>query len=78
MLDRLEQRGLLVREIHPNDRRSFALRLTRTGKPLANKVRKVLEKLEAAVLKSLRKADAAGFRAVVEAIEQAARAAPRQ
>ena len=72
VINRLEKRGLLVREIHPEDRRSFALHLTRTGKPVANKVRKTLEKLEAAVLGALRKADAKGFRATVDAIEKAA------
>ena len=72
ILNRLEERRLIVREIHPDDRRSFALHLTRAGKPLANKVRKTLEKLEAAVFASLRKADSKGFRATVEAIEKAA------
>jgi len=72
VINRLEQRALLVREIHPDDRRSFALVLTKTGKPLADQVRKTLEKLEAAVRKSLRKTDAAGFRATVAAIEKAA------
>ena len=72
IINRLEDRDLLAREIHPKDRRSFALQLTRTGKPLANKVRKALERLEAAALESLGKADVSRFRAVVEAIEQAA------
>ena len=35
ILNRLEDRGLITREIHPDDRRSVLLRLTRDGKPVA-------------------------------------------
>lgn len=34
MIDRLEQRGLIVRAVNPNDRRSFVLSLTADGQTL--------------------------------------------
>lgn len=38
MIDRLEKRGLLVREANPDDRRQFKLRLTSEGTTLAQKL----------------------------------------
>jgi DNA-binding MarR family transcriptional regulator len=38
ILDRLERRGLVIREINPNDRRSFVVRPTRGGERAAKKV----------------------------------------
>jgi MarR family transcriptional regulator, organic hydroperoxide resistance regulator len=38
ILDRLEMRGLVSREINPNDRRSFVVRPTRGGERAAKKV----------------------------------------
>lgn len=38
ILDRLERRGLVAREINPNDRRSFVVRPTRGGARAAKKV----------------------------------------
>jgi DNA-binding MarR family transcriptional regulator len=72
ILNRLEDRGLVAREIHPDDRRSYLLRLTRKGKPLATKVRRSLERLEAAALRGATQQQVAAFVAVVEAIQAAA------
>lgn len=38
ILDRLERRGLVAREINPNDRRSFVVRPKRGGARAAKKV----------------------------------------
>lgn len=72
ILNRLEDRGLIAREIHPDDRRSYLLRVTREGKPLASKARRTLEQLEAAALASVSRQQLAGFVAVIEAIQAAA------
>jgi DNA-binding MarR family transcriptional regulator len=72
ILNRLEERGLIVREIHPEDRRSVLLRLTRAGKPVASKARRTLERLEAAALSGVSEQQEAAFVAVIEAIQTAA------
>lgn len=72
ILNRLEDRGLIDREIHPDDRRSVLLRLTRDGKPLAASARRTLERLEAAALSGLSEQQVASFVAVIEAIQTAA------
>lgn len=72
ILNRLEDRGLIAREIHPDDRRSYLLRLTRDGRPLATKARRTFERLEAAALSCVGERQAAAFIAVIEAIQAAA------
>ena len=72
ILNRLEDRGLIAREVHPDDRRSYLLRLTRDGKPLASGARRTLERLEAAVLSRLSEQQVASFVGVIEAIQTAA------
>jgi DNA-binding MarR family transcriptional regulator len=72
ILDRLENRGLITREAHPDDRRSYLLHLTRDGKPVAQKVRKTLERLEAEVLAGVGEQRVAAFVAVTQAIQAAA------
>ena len=52
VLDRLESRGLITRESSRKDRRSFVIGLTRAGKAKAANVHRVLERLEAGVLRS--------------------------
>jgi DNA-binding MarR family transcriptional regulator len=71
IVDRLEKRGLVERTIHPDDRRSFMLKLTREGAVLARRIRTTLERLEARVLERLDPSDVRAFTAVLEAIEQA-------
>jgi len=72
ILNRLEERGLILREIHPQDRRSYLLRLTRTGRPLANKVRRELEHMEAAVFAHLSEPQIQVFLLALRAIGAAA------
>jgi DNA-binding MarR family transcriptional regulator len=72
ILNRLEDRGLIAREVHPDDRRSYLLRLTRDGKPVASKARRTLERLEAAALFCVSEQQVASFTAVIEAIQTAA------
>ena len=72
ILNRLEDRGLIAREIHPDDRRSYLLRLTRQGRPPASKARRTLERLEAGALSCVNEQQVAGFVAVIEAIQAAA------
>jgi len=51
VLDRLVARGLVKRETSPKDRRSFVVRLTRAGKSKAARIHRLLERLEADVLR---------------------------
>lgn len=68
MLDRLAAAAVITREVHPDDRRSFLIGLTREGERLAKLVRKFCEEFEQGVLKRVNKSQFAGFRAVMEAI----------
>lgn len=72
ILDRLETAGLVRREVHAGDRRSFMISLTARGRVKARQVHAALADLEARVAKRVRDADLAGFEAVVEALQQAA------
>jgi len=78
ILNRLEDQGLIAREVHPEDRRSYLLRLTRDGKPVASNARRTLERLEAAALSCLSEQQVASFVAVVEAIQAAAEEEERE
>ena len=51
ILNRLEKKGLIVREPSPGDRRSFVVRPTPRGKALARQVHRALCALEARVLR---------------------------
>lgn len=53
VLDRLEARGLVSREVSPNDRRSFVVRLRAPGRVLARRVYRALESLERDSLRDL-------------------------
>ena len=46
VLDRLESRGYVTREVNPDDRRSFVVALTREGGRVARRVTRVLDDLE--------------------------------
>lgn len=70
ILDRLEARELITREVSAEDRRSFVVALTRHGRVLAAKVSGHLEALEADVRRHVGKADADAFERVARAIAE--------
>ena len=71
VLDRLENRGYLTRELDPADRRSFRLPLTRTGQQVAERIRAAVTDLERDALARLSPTQIAGFHAVVTALQAA-------
>ena len=71
LLDRLENRGYLVREVDPTDRRSFRLPLTDQGREVAAQARAAITDLERTALSQLDAAQLAGYRAVISALEEA-------
>ena len=71
VLDRLENRGYLTRELDPTDRRSFRLPLTEEGREVAERVRAAVADLERDALARLSADQIAGFHAVVAALQAA-------
>src|SRR5947209_6814499 len=69
VLDRMEERGLVVRRLNPDDRRSFLLDLTSEGKRIAEDVQELVERLENAIARRVTRKDEEGFRNVMKAIE---------
>ncbi len=68
VLDRLERRGYLARELDPADRRSFLIVLTGDGQTAAAAVRSAVADLEQAVRGQVSAAELAGFLAVTAAL----------
>jgi MarR family transcriptional regulator, organic hydroperoxide resistance regulator len=68
VLDRLERRGYVTRELDPHDRRSFRLRPTPSGEAVARHVADAVEDLERTRLAGLSQQQVAGFHAVIEAL----------
>lgn len=73
MLDRLEQRELVVRDLDPEDRRSFRVGLTRGGRSVGGSLETVLQDFERKVRARIRKADLEGFQNVLRAIAEVTR-----
>jgi DNA-binding MarR family transcriptional regulator len=73
MLDRLEQAGLLRREINGSDRRSFLIHITDQGRALAGRLNALLESLEAEIRAHVSPHDVVGFQAVASAVEEVTR-----
>ena len=71
VLDRLEGRGYLTRELDPADRRSFRLPLTEAGQAAAGRVQAAITDLERGALAHLSATQIAGFHAVVAALQAA-------
>ncbi|HWN60526.1 MAG TPA: MarR family transcriptional regulator [Streptosporangiaceae bacterium] len=71
LLDRLENRGYLTRELDPADRRSFRLPLTEAGQAVAGRVRAAVADLERDAAARLSETEIAGFHAVVAALQTA-------
>ena len=72
ILDRLEDRGLIKREVGETDRRTFLVMLTAKGRKLARRVSRHLSDLERDVVRRVRPADIKGFNNVVAALEHEA------
>jgi DNA-binding MarR family transcriptional regulator len=72
ILDRLEARELITRDVNADDRRSFVVALTRQGRTLATKVAAHLERLETDVRKRVRRTDLDAFDRVVAAVAELA------
>jgi MarR family transcriptional regulator, organic hydroperoxide resistance regulator len=71
VLDRLENRGYLTRELDATDRRSFRLPLTEAGRAAAERIRTAIADLERNALARLSATQIAGFHAVVAALQAA-------
>jgi DNA-binding MarR family transcriptional regulator len=73
LLDRLEQAGLLRRELNPDDRRSFLIHITDRGRELTARLNRLLEKLEDDIRDRVRRPEVKGFQAVMSAVEDVTR-----
>ena len=71
VLDRLEDRGYLTRELDATDRRSFRLPLTEAGQAVAARVRAAVAGIERDALADLSATQIAGFHAVITALQEA-------
>jgi DNA-binding MarR family transcriptional regulator len=71
VLDRLESRGYLTRELDATDRRSFRLPLTQAGQGVAARVRAAIADIERDALAGLSATQIAGFHAVITALWEA-------
>jgi DNA-binding MarR family transcriptional regulator len=78
VLDRLEEAGLLHREINREDRRSFLIHITDKGRELAERLNRHLETLEEEIRKRISPRDEKGFRAVMSAVEEITRVQLRE
>ncbi len=68
MLNRLTDRGLVVREVNHDDRRSFLIGLTSEGRKLARRVNRPVEEFEEQLASRMSHKDLEGFEAVMSAI----------
>jgi MarR family 2-MHQ and catechol resistance regulon transcriptional repressor len=71
VIDRLENRGFVRREINRADRRSFVIHLTAPGERAAKRVTKVIDELEGRVAAAVRGRDLQGLDAVAGALAAA-------
>jgi DNA-binding MarR family transcriptional regulator len=73
VLDRLVRKGHVVRELDPDDRRSFVVGLTAGGRDAAAAVDAAVRGLEQLALARVSQTELAGFRAVLAALTEAGR-----
>jgi DNA-binding MarR family transcriptional regulator len=73
VVDRLERRGFVRRELNPRDRRSFVVYLTDDGALAARRVVALLDDLEGRVTAHLDERDLEGIALAVRALEAGAR-----
>jgi MarR family transcriptional regulator, organic hydroperoxide resistance regulator len=78
LLDRLEQAGLVRRELNPGDRRSFLIHVTDAGRALAERTNERLATLEADIRARVSPRDVEGFHAVMRAVEEITRVTLRE
>ena len=71
LLDRLENRGYLTRELDPADRRSFRLPLTEAGQAVTRRALTAIADLEREALGRLSATQVAGYHAVIAALQEA-------
>lgn len=67
VLDRLERRGLVRRELTPDDRRSFTVALTEPGEAVAAEVDRAFAAVDAAIAEAVGAKDLAACRRVLAA-----------
>jgi DNA-binding MarR family transcriptional regulator len=77
ILDRLTDRGLITRTVGTEDRRTFLVAPTATGRTVAARVKRDLVDLEQAVARRVTSAEVTAFLKVVAAIEEEAHARTR-
>jgi MarR family transcriptional regulator, organic hydroperoxide resistance regulator len=70
VLDRLERRGHITRELDPSDRRSFRVSLTDQGRTIAARVHEAVTDLERGALAGLSSQQLAAFHAVINALQE--------
>jgi MarR family transcriptional regulator, organic hydroperoxide resistance regulator len=70
ILDRLERRGLVTREINPHDRRSFVVRPTRGGERAAKKVATTFAAVDARLARATTANEREAFEAVLARLKE--------
>jgi DNA-binding MarR family transcriptional regulator len=70
ILDRLEARGLVTREINPADRRSFLVCLTRGGKRVGQKVAAAFASVDTRLARATTAGERQGFETVLARLEE--------
>lgn len=78
ILDRLADRGWITRETDPDDRRSFIIRLSKSGKLAARKVYRELARIEGQAIGRVSKHDLRSVVATLQSLESAADRAARR
>lgn len=70
VLDRLERRGYVTRELDPTDRRSFRITLTTSGRTVARKITTAITDIETTALAGVSARQLAGYHAVIAALQE--------
>lgn len=70
VLDRLERRGYVTRELDPADRRSFRITLTASGRAVARKITAAITAIETTALAGVSARQLAGYHAVIAALQE--------
>ena len=69
MLDRLETRDWVARDVNPDDRRSFLVSATGAGARVADAARAIVERLDGEIANQVTPADLEAFHKVVTAVD---------